>query len=428
VERLLDQGYITRRSAGPDVALDTASTEAFLRTIRYADALVKPVLYYCPSIRAFDGRSADIPLLHEIPDPLTTITYGGWVSVSDGTAQEMGLADKDEVALSSAGWTEELPVKIQPGLPRGVMMVQRGAVAPPPMAIDPRSGEPIVQFAEVAIQKTGKRIALPVLAGSQSQEGRGVIPEPKHNGDKHHEHDATMYPDNEYKEYRWGMAIDLDLCIGCSACTAACYIENNVPIVGPEEHLKGREMSWIRIEPFYGDSGASDFQPMLCQHCENAPCESVCPVFATYHNPEGLNAQVYNRCVGTRYCSNNCPYKVRRFNWFDFRRPTELNHTHNPAVSVRGRGVMEKCTFCVQRIRAARDQAKDEKRQITDGEVTPACAQTCPTEAIAFGSLLDIGSKVHELSKSDRSYRVFEHLGTGPAVYYLRKKWKKGHG
>jgi molybdopterin-containing oxidoreductase family iron-sulfur binding subunit len=199
-----------------------------------------------------------------------------------------------------------------------------------------------------------------------------------------------------------------------------------VAVVGVDEHLRGRELSWMRIESFYDDhSEEAEFQPMLCQHCTNAPCETVCPVFATYHNPEGLNAQVYNRCVGTRYCANNCPYKVRRFNWFDQKRPSVTNMTNNPTVSVRGKGVMEKCSFCVQRIRAARDTAKDDKRPIKDGEVTPACAQTCPTTAITFGDLLDENSEVHKLAKSERAYRVFESLGTGPAVHYLSGKWKK---
>jgi len=185
-------------------------------------------------------------------------------------------------------------------------------------------------------------------------------------------------------------------------------------------------MSWLRIESFYED-GDGEIQPMLCQHCTNAPCEAVCPVFATYHSVEGLNAQIYNRCVGTRYCANNCPYKVRRFNWFDFRRPSEMNLTTNPEVSIRGAGVMEKCSFCVQRIRSARDVAKDEGRMIVDGEVTPACQQTCPTKAIAFGDLQDENSEIHKWAKSERSHRVFEQIGTGPAVHYLKNTWKNGH-
>ncbi|MEJ2537219.1 MAG: 4Fe-4S dicluster domain-containing protein [Calditrichia bacterium] len=198
-------------------------------------------------------------------------------------------------------------------------------------------------------------------------------------------------------------------------------MENNIPIVGEKEHLKGREMSWIRLEPFV-EKETIEFVPMLCQQCDNAPCEPVCPVYAAYHNPEGLNVQVYNRCVGTRYCSNNCPYKVRRFNWFDHLLPEPLDKMYNPDLSVRGRGIMEKCTFCIQRIRAAKDHAKDEGRLVADGEITPACAQTCPTNAITFGNLKDEKSKVYQLAHSDRAYRALEELGTEPAVNYLRKK------
>jgi molybdopterin-containing oxidoreductase family iron-sulfur binding subunit len=225
------------------------------------------------------------------------------------------------------------------------------------------------------------------------------------------------------------MVIDLDLCVGCSACAAACYVENNIPVVGPDRHREGREMSWIRVGPYYNENGTVDFLPMMCQHCENAPCETVCPVYATYHNPEGLNAQVYNRCVGTRYCSNNCPYKVRRFNWFDHDRPSGENATQNPEVSVRDRGVMEKCTFCIQRIRSARDTATDEKRLIKDGEVVPACAQTCPTKAITFGNLMDENSEVTKLAHSDRAFQALGHLGTDPGVFYLKRRRKdNGHG
>jgi molybdopterin-containing oxidoreductase family iron-sulfur binding subunit len=222
------------------------------------------------------------------------------------------------------------------------------------------------------------------------------------------------------------MVIDLDRCVACSACVAACTIENNVPWVGEAEHLRGREMSWIRLEPFFeeGLDGTvkADFLLMMCQQCGYAPCESVCPVYATYHNPEGLNAQVYNRCVGTRYCSNNCPYKVRRFNWFDHDGRLPLYRAANPEVSVRERGVMEKCTFCVQRIRAAEAKARDEKRPVADGEVVPACAQTCPAEAIRFGNLNDPESEVARLAADSRAFRVFEGLGTEPAVIYLARK------
>jgi molybdopterin-containing oxidoreductase family iron-sulfur binding subunit len=193
--------------------------------------------------------------------------------------------------------------------------------------------------------------------------------------------------------------------------------------VGREQHLRGREMAWIRLEQYYEEDGsAGQFVPTMCQHCDYAPCESVCPVYATYHNDEGLNAQVYNRCVGTRYCGNNCPYKQRRFNYFSYEhRPHPLNLMTNPDVSMRGKGIMEKCTFCVQRIRKARDVARDEKRGIREGEVTPACAQACPGKAIVFGNLLEHDSEVYQWSQHARSSRILAELGTGPAVFYLKR-------
>ncbi|RME84329.1 MAG: 4Fe-4S dicluster domain-containing protein [Planctomycetota bacterium] len=250
-----------------------------------------------------------------------------------------------------------------------------------------------------------------------------------------------MYELHEYPEYKWAMAIDIEACNGCSACVAACYIENNVGISGPQEHLKGREMSWIRLEPYVIEKDgmeSMEFVPMLCQQCDNAPCESVCPVLASIHNSEGLNIQVYNRCVGTRYCANNCPYKVRRFNWFDWVGwPEErilidnsviyggqpLGDVSNPAVTRRPRGVMEKCTFCIHRIREAKDRAKDENRKVRDGEITPACAETCPTDAIVFGNIKDKNSRVYKLSQEKGAHRILDHeLNTKPSVYYLGKK------
>jgi molybdopterin-containing oxidoreductase family iron-sulfur binding subunit len=236
-------------------------------------------------------------------------------------------------------------------------------------------------------------------------------------------------PGTHYGEYsdavpRWGMAIDLEKCIGCSACITACYAENNIGIVGPEAVMKGRIQHWIRIERYYegeGETLHSLFLPMVCQQCGNAPCEPVCPVFASYHTPDGLNAQVYNRCVGTRYCANNCPYKVRVYNWFTWEWPEPLNWQLNPDVTVREKGIMEKCTFCVQRIREAENHARLEDRGVTDGEITPACAQTCPGEAIVFGNIKDPNSRVARVAASGRGYRVLEHLNTQSAVVYLRK-------
>ncbi|MEX2610705.1 MAG: molybdopterin dinucleotide binding domain-containing protein [Gemmatimonadota bacterium] len=238
-------------------------------------------------------------------------------------------------------------------------------------------------------------------------------------------------PGTHYGEYseehpRWGMAIDLERCTGCSACITACYAENNVGVVGPEQVAKGRILHWIRIEryfesdPEHPEELQTRFLPMMCQQCSNAPCEPVCPVYAAYHTPDGLNAQVYNRCVGTRYCANNCPYKVRTYNWFTWEWPEPLNWQLNPDVTVREKGVMEKCTFCVQKIRDAENNARLEDRGVGDGEIVPACAATCPGEAIVFGNLKDPAARVTQLASSGRGYRVLDQLNTQSAITYLR--------
>jgi Fe-S-cluster-containing dehydrogenase component len=223
---------------------------------------------------------------------------------------------------------------------------------------------------------------------------------------------------------QWAMVIDLDRCTGCEACVVACRAENNVPTRGEDECARGRHQSWIRVERYlegeFPDVKAR-FMPVLCQHCDNAPCEPVCPVYATYHNPEGLNIQVYNRCVGTRYCANNCPYTVRSFNFFAPRWDEPLGYQLNPDVSIREGGVMEKCTFCVQRVQRAQGTAKDEKRSLRDGEVQPSCAQACPAEAIVFGDRSDPDNRVSRLSRSNRHFGLLEELGTQPRVVYLKK-------
>jgi molybdopterin-containing oxidoreductase family iron-sulfur binding subunit len=250
-------------------------------------------------------------------------------------------------------------------------------------------------------------------------------------------------------EHRWAMAINLDLCIGCNACSTACYAENNLAVVGKERFEKGQAMHWMRIERYWDqaekdhpEQGAS-FLPMMCQQCGAATCEPVCPVAATYHTPDGLNAQVYNRCIGSRYCSNNCPFRVRYFNFYSYYEsswPEPLNQQLNPDLTVRDKGVMEKCTFCVQRIRTAKDKAYMEDRPVHDGEVTPACAQSCPTSAIVFGDTMDENSMVSKLWKKHqvergtyqktkhakknadlRGYRIFEELNVDPSVMYLER-------
>ncbi|HWP41899.1 MAG TPA: 4Fe-4S dicluster domain-containing protein [Blastocatellia bacterium] len=223
---------------------------------------------------------------------------------------------------------------------------------------------------------------------------------------------------------QWAMVIDLDRCTGCEACVVACRVENNVAACGEEEAALGRSINWIRVERYFEGEYPDvrvRFMPVLCQHCEEAPCEPVCPVYATYHTEEGINAQVYNRCIGTRYCANNCPYSVRFFNFYDPAWDGPLDKAVNPEVSVRSRGVMEKCTFCIQRIRKGEERARDEGRAVRDGDVVPACVQSCTARAMAFGNIADPESEVSRLSKSNRAWRLMQDLGTKPRVVYLRK-------
>jgi molybdopterin-containing oxidoreductase family iron-sulfur binding subunit len=419
-------GFREEPSSSAPVALDAAAAAAFLRGLRAGAPATGDVLLVAPSIRGFDGRSRSLQLLEEVPDPLTTVSYGPWVSVSGADATRLGIRDGDELRLVAGGWSAELPARLQPGLSAGVFAVQRDVLEHPPGEGDPVTGEAACALAGLRVERTGRGGRMPYLSGSPSQHGRGLIPDPRHR--KEHPERVSLYPEHAHPEHRWAMVIDVDRCTGCGACAAACYVENNVPVTNAVDHLRGREMSWLRIEPFYDEAGAVEFLPMLCQHCHYAPCEPVCPVYAAYHNPEGLNVQVYNRCIGTRYCSHNCPYKVRRFNWWDHPREAPLDQLRNPDLSVRSRGMMEKCTFCVQRIRAAKDRAKDEGRPVRDGDVVTACEQSCPTRAIVFGDLDDPSSRVAARQGAKGSWRVFEELGTEPSVRYLRGRHGGGEG
>jgi molybdopterin-containing oxidoreductase family iron-sulfur binding subunit len=282
---------------------------------------------------------------------------------------------------------------------------------------------------ELALTQTHHSLSVPKHLAPAGGEVRPIIREitPAELGkpQEHAEHHEELWPDDHpYKGHRWGMAVDLNACNGCSACVVACQAENNTPVVGRDEVRRRREMHWIRVDRYYsGPPGNVQvaYQPMMCQQCNHAPCETVCPTLATVHSDEGLNQQIYNRCVGTRYCANNCPYKTRRFNWFDYPRTDRLaNLVLNPDVTVRSRGVMEKCTFCVQRIQEAKIEAKRIGAPVKDGDIRPACEQACPAAAIVFGDLNDPNSRVSRLARDARQYRVLEEINVDPSVHYLK--------
>ena len=418
-------------------------------TYKPAAPAVGTTLIAYPSLRWYDGRDANKNWMLEIPDPMTNITWDAWLEIHPETARARGIAEGDRVELVSASGRATLPVHLYPGLhpdaiaaPIGLGHNHSGLYATGPNANVLAVTGLAFAAQNVAINKTGDRQDLAHTDGSKSQHGRqiarAVYENPHHKPEAHghhphfpiripiaseHDPQSSVYPPVEHVEYRWGMVIDLDRCTGCSACVAACYAENNVATVGRQRILEGREMSWIHIERYIEDheNPGIRFIPMLCQHCDSAPCEAVCPVYAAHHNKEGLNEQVYNRCVGTRYCSQNCPYKVRRFNFYRYNRKAPQAMQLNPDVTVRQLGVMEKCSFCVQRIKAAHQTAKVEDRKIREGDVMPACAQTCPADAISFGSYMDSESTVLALARSDRAYQVLDELNTRPGVIYLKK-------
>jgi molybdopterin-containing oxidoreductase family iron-sulfur binding subunit len=452
------------------------------------DASFNLVVY--PSYRFFDGRTANRPWLLELPDPVTKVSWQSWVEMHPQAARELDLEQGDVVEVVSPFGRVAAPVYLYAGVRPDTVAIQTGlghrafgrytegrGVNPNVLlgtAADARTGAPAPYGVRVAVRPAGavdlagpplfeqgvrvqhdreiaQAISLAQLARA-TEAGHPAIPGEnsqittlRGNGGfapVTSDTDPASYPPagTKYGQYvegttRWAMTVDLSRCTGCSACVTACYAENNIPVVGPDEVRKGRELSWLRIERYFGveregaeeyrqtstDTDDVRFLPMMCQQCGNAPCEPVCPVYAAYHTPDGLNGQVYNRCVGTRYCANNCPYKVRYFNWFTYEFPAPLNWQLNPDVTVREKGVMEKCTFCVQRIREVERDAAREDRTPRDGEITPACVQTCPTQVFVFGNIADPDSEVARAARSVRSYRSLEPLNTQPGVVYLKK-------
>ncbi len=405
-------------------------------------------LWTYPIITLFDGRFANRGWMQEIPDPLTNITWSSWIDINVDKAEELGLENFDLVEIESNVGKITVPVRLTIDLPGDVLSIGygqghqalgknaagRGANAF--RLIDRGNEEGIVKirsaggnnhpiFAAATDHQFGRKgitewVELDELEKMKPGDGEHLImPLPEGYDEK-----RDLYPVHPYKKHRWAMSIDLHACIGCKACETACYAENNVPVVGEEYVNEGLEMSWIKVVPYRKEDNPHKvaWLPLPCQQCDAAPCEPVCPVFASVHNEEGLNAQIYNRCIGTRYCSNNCPYKVRRFNWFNFHFEWPLDVQLNPEVTVRTRGVMEKCTFCVQRIRNVEYHKKTTGEEIKDGDIIPACVQTCPTDAIVFGDLLDDKSRVTDITRNNlRRYHVLEELNTKPAVTYLKR-------
>lgn len=393
------------------------------------------------STQLHDGRYANNGWLQELPDPITKNTWGNPLTVAVEDAKRLQLENGDLVEVSVGGASLTLPALIQPGQCAGVLGVALGYGATTGSVakgvgknafalLVPDDDAPSLRRG-VTLKKLGGSVRLPLTQRHHRMHGRDIVrswtPQTLESETKKPRKKVqltTLYPDQKFPEHKWGMVIDLAACTGCSACVIACQSENNIATVGAEQVERGREMHWLRIDSYY--EGSEDnpnvvHQPMLCQHCDHAPCENVCPVNATNHSSDGLNQMVYNRCVGTRYCANNCPYKVRRYNFFDYTsektEPAKL--VYNPEVTVRPRGVMEKCTFCVQRIEDARVRSKAEQRKLRDGDVVTACAAACPSGAIVFGDLKDPDSQVARLTGATRGYQVLEELGTRPAVTYL---------
>lgn len=399
---------------------------------------------FAPDPSAWDGRYANNCWLQELPRPLTKLTWDNAALVSPATAERLGLTNGDIVRLTLDGRTVHGPAWIVPGhadntvtLPLGYGRQAAGRVGSGVgfNAYALRTSAAPWFAAGLEVTKTGERIDLATTQLHFNMEGRDLVlsatidefrAEPGMIRARVDHPQESIYPAWKYEGHAWGMSVDLNACVGCNACVVACVAENNIPVVGKEQVLVQREMHWLRIDTYFeGDPAELNpvFQPMMCQHCEDAPCEPVCPVGATVHSSEGLNDMVYNRCVGTRYCANNCPYKVRRFNFLQFSdwNTESLKPMRNPDVTVRQRGVMEKCTFCVQRIEEARSAAIREGRAIRDGEIKTACQQACPTQAIIFGDINDPVSAVARRKAQPQDYGVLTYLNTKPRTSYMAR-------
>jgi MoCo/4Fe-4S cofactor protein with predicted Tat translocation signal len=472
-ETLLQTGLIKVADVAPGTYTFNRDLNAVAQSIVNQSAKLaeggKVELQIYQTVAMRDGKKSNNPWLQELPDPVSKVTWDNFAAMSPSDIKKMGLEEFEVVTIDANGYSISLPVLSQPGQAPGTVSVAVGYGRTAAGLVGNNVGKNAFPFhsfrngtfqttAAATVTATGDIFPLSQTQTHHSYEGRSVIREtsfkeyvknPSSNSGKDGDHQKySLWDEYERPAYNWVMAIDLNACTGCGACVVACSAENNIPVVGKEEVGRRREMHWIRIDRYYSfndgtvtkekeidklenfDNVSVVHQPMLCQHCDHAPCETVCPVLATVHSSEGLNQMAYNRCVGTRYCANNCPYKVRRFNWFNYwndsRFDNYLNNEHtqlvlNPDVTTRFRGVMEKCSMCIQRIQAGKLKAKIEKRPLKDGEVKVACQQTCSANAIVFGNANDPNSEVSKALKSERTYYVLEELNVQPGIGYQVK-------
>lgn len=446
--RMIHNGFLAKSaSSKKSVSAKTRLTSADLKKLGGnlqlpANAGLEAVFNPDPSL--WDGRFANVSWLQELPKPLTKLTWDNPALISPRLAQDKGLSNGDIVTLKYGEDNLIIPVWITPGQNENTISLFLGSGRISGGQIQNGIGFNVntirlsnspYSISNLTLIKSGNKFSLSCTQNHNSMEGRDLVrhatlEEFKHHPDfaQHHAHGkpADFYPHWENPDYSWAMSINLNACIGCNSCVIACQSENNIPVVGKQEVIKGREMHWMRIDRYYeGDLDQPEVhnQPMLCMHCEKAPCEPVCPVGATVHDEDGLNVMVYNRCVGTKYCGNNCPYKVRRFNFFGYadQNTESLKLMRNPNVTVRSRGVMEKCTFCIQRIQKAKIEADKADRKIQDGEIVTACQTACPTGAIVFGDIKNPESKVSKLKALPLNYGLLTELNTFPRVTYLAK-------
>jgi molybdopterin-containing oxidoreductase family iron-sulfur binding subunit len=445
-ERVLHDGLLAGSEPPPSVPVaDLKAIGKLAATVRPRSAGALEIVFQ-PSSTLFDGRSANSAWMQELPEAVTKLTWDNAALISKTDADALGLTDGDVATLALGGRTMSAAVMVLPGQAVGSVSIALGYGRSAAGRVGNGVGFNAYQlrttktlgFASgLTVAKAAGRHVLAVTHEHWSTEGRDIVREQTieelkhpHEGEHAEPHVAleSLWPERKYEEGpQWAMTIDLSSCIGCNACVIACQSENNIPSVGKDQVTRGREMHWIRIDRYFsGRPEAPEsvvFQPVPCMHCENAPCEQVCPVAATVHGSTGLNEMVYNRCIGTRYCSNNCPYKVRRFNFYNFTKdtPDTLQMAYNPDVTVRARGVMEKCTYCVQRLTRAQRDAKLAGRPLQDGDARTACQQSCPAQAIEFGDLRDPKSRVVEAKASPRRYDLLAELNTKPRTSYLSR-------